>query len=128
MRQPAQPTRQQFIRNLIGITLGLIVFSAATSWFLNFSFPILLFITGALASGLGGTLSGPDTYDLKSPHTQRLLNQNWQNQNLLKSVADQAHYNVHKAAPKYALEYALLYAGGIVLIISAPFICQIMYY
>ncbi|MEO7838937.1 MAG: hypothetical protein ABIU06_06275 [Anaerolineales bacterium] len=91
--------KKKFMKNLIAIGLGLIMFAALISFSSNFSFGIILFSLGILVDGIATVLG----------------------------ASRQVLYGLISPLREYSIESAMFYAGGIAILVSAPFLCQIMF-
>jgi hypothetical protein len=85
---------------------------------------------GILVGGIGAILGGPSTIDPNNPaNSPKYLNprsffSSWQP---LQYLVDQRSYNMEHSVPAYAFENVMALAGLIAIILSIPFIAQIMF-
>ena len=108
-----------FILRVLIINIVIIFVAIVLARFLNFSFGFLFFLSGLLTTAIGLYLNGPkryheDIFTEVSNHPVRAYSK-WL-----------FHY-LRTKAPKHGFENVLFYSGLLTLILSLPFICQIMY-
>jgi len=122
--------RVRFIKRIMIVDLALLIIAGIISWVLNFSFGIILFALGILVGGIGAILGGPSTIDPDNlENSPKYLNprsffSSWRP---LQYLVDQRSYNIEHSMPAYAFENVIALAGLIAILISAPFIIQIMF-
>jgi hypothetical protein len=119
-----------FIKRTLIADVALLIIAGLTSLILNFNFGIILFALGLLVGGIGATLGGPSTIDPDNPaNSPKYLNprsffSSWQP---LQYLVDQSSYNMEHSVPAYDFENVMALAGLIAIILSIPFIAQIMF-
>jgi hypothetical protein len=115
--------RTRFIRRILVVDVALLIVAGLVSSVLNFSFGIILFALGILVGGIGAFLSGPDPTDPSNPRNQPFKYRN----RPVEELSDKISYNVEHSVPDYAFEKVMAFAGLIAIIVSIPFIAQIMF-
>lgn len=86
---------------------------------LRVDFGLVLFLLGLSTTALGSYLSGPArSYRENFPETSN---------HHVREYNDRLFHYLRTKAPKYGSENILFYSGVLTVILSLPFICQIMY-
>jgi hypothetical protein len=121
---------KSFSIKVLAVDIGLLCTAGFASFVLNFNFGITLFLLGILVGGIGTILGGPSTIDPDNPeNSPKYLNprsffSSWQP---LQYLVDQRFYNIEHSVPAYAFENVIALAGLIAILISVPFVMQIMF-
>ena len=121
---------KRFSIKVLAVDIGILCTAGFASFVLNFNFGITLFLLGILVGGIGAILGGPSTIDPDNPaNSPKYLNprsffSSWQP---LQYLVDQRSYNIEHSVPAYAFENAMAFSGLIAIILSIPFIAQIMF-
>jgi hypothetical protein len=118
--------RKKFIIKISILGAGLICLAGILAFTQSLNFGITLFILGILVGGAGALLGSPDPTSPINPRNLRsrsLIYWRQPNQDLL----DRSAYNVKHSVPSYAIENVLAFAGFAAIILSIPFILQLMF-
>jgi hypothetical protein len=118
--------KKRFIISIVIVDFTLMILSALLSLRLNTNFGVILFFLGVLLGVLGAKLGGPNPSDPKNPNylgSQSVLFR----KRPIPDRGDQISYDIKHSMPGYAFENAILFAGLIAIVLSLPFICQIMF-
>ena len=99
MENITDKNKKKFMSNIIIIALGLIIFAALSSLILNFSFGIILFSLGIFVDGTATVLG----------------------------AFKQVVFSRTSPLPETSFEGALFFSGFTAIVISAPFLWQIMF-
>jgi fatty acid desaturase len=123
MKNDSKISRKEFFTRILLIDLSIFIFALIISICGGFqTFSIVLFVLGLLLAVIGaylpGTFSVTHEFEKYHPSDSPNMVQDHIVHSLLANT---------KAASGYSPENILLYSGLIVLIISLPFICIVMY-
>jgi hypothetical protein len=118
--------KKRFIINIMAVEFALIILSALFSLFLNTNFGVILFFLGILVGILGAYLGGPNPSDPNNPNYLPSQSGLFRRR-IIKNRGNQISYDIKHSMPGYEFENAILFAGLIAIVLSLPFICQIMF-
>jgi|ERR1700690_458798 len=115
--------KTRFIKRILVVDVALLGIAGLISLVINSSFGIILFVLGMLAGGIGAFLGGPDPTDPSNPRNRPFEYRN----RPVEEASDVISYNAEHSVPGYAFEKVMAFAGLIAVILSIPFIVQIMF-
>jgi len=115
---------KDFVKKVFAIELGMLLVAGVVSLSLNYNFSIILFALGMVSAVVGASLGGADPYHPKNPRMQQ---SNPYEKPSAANLSARILYNLKGAVPQHAFENVLLFAGLIAILISMPFLCQIMF-
>ena|SRR5688572_14169454 len=99
MENITDKNKKKFITSIISVAMGLLIFAALSSLVLNFSFGIILFSLGIFVDIIA---TGLGTFK-------------------------QIRFSKTNPPIVPTIEGAIFFAGCIAIVVSAPFLCQIMF-
>jgi hypothetical protein len=108
------PEFKDFMKKILAVDIALILISAVIALFLKQYFGLVLFGLGIVASILGGILGKAPPY---RPESLELSELNPYERPVEKTRTESLHYVKH-AAPFYAFENVVLFAGLIAILIG----------
>jgi membrane protein required for beta-lactamase induction len=114
--------RTRFIRRILVVDVALLIVAGLVSLVLNFSFGIILLALGTLIGVIGAFLGGPD---LNDPNNPMYKFKYWRRP--VEKATDEISFYFKHSVPVYAFENVMALAGLIAIIVSIPFVAQIMF-
>lgn len=123
MKSIPEITREEFFIRIFFTIFGVFIFAAIISICGGFQiFSIALFTLGVLLSTIGAYLPGMFSITHESEKYYTTNDPNLANDHIIYSLLENA-----KATSGYSPENIVFYSGLIILFISLPFICNVMY-
>ena len=117
------PAEILFIMNIVAVDILLISVAGLSAYVLGLSVDITLFSLGILVGGIGSYLGTPNRSASNYPQHYYSELENRPVRNHIDSLQHRANSTV----PQYGFENVMVFAGLIAVVLSTPFLCQIMF-
>ena len=118
------PDFKDFVKKIVMVEVGLLIIASVIALSINLYVSIVLFGLGILSTVVGGYLGGSNPFDPRNSRMSYVYP--YEDPSAEKLRARMMHV-VKNSVPFYSIENALFIAGLIALLLSLPFICQIMF-
>jgi hypothetical protein len=115
---------KDFVRKIIAIDIGMLLVASVVALSLHVEFGVILFVLGMVAAVVGASLGGSPAYLPKNPPMQQSRPDG---RPAAVNLSARVLHSLKNAVPQYAFENVLLFAGSTAILISTPFLCQIMF-